>query len=211
MFPGTETTGISPKGDAAWLWVSEIRYTYFVDDSLDISNDTFNYYNLTVEISSVTFTIGPVYLQLNNNKKNQRVKFKNLTLFFPFFGVIIMANYEKLVKFLGKKIVRFIILLIFVILLSFLLIDASPINPVKSYISNMVVSPEQVAKLEAYWGVNEPITSKMVNWLGNIVKGDFGTSLIFRMPVIDVIKERFTASLVLMLTSWIFSGVFGFF
>ena len=35
------TTGISPKGDAAWLWVSEIRYTYFVDDSLDISEDTF--------------------------------------------------------------------------------------------------------------------------------------------------------------------------
>ncbi|MBR5954225.1 MAG: ABC transporter substrate-binding protein [Methanobrevibacter sp.] len=34
-------TGISPKGDAAWLWVSEIRYAYFVDDSLDISEDTF--------------------------------------------------------------------------------------------------------------------------------------------------------------------------
>ena len=34
------TTGISPKGDAAWLWVGEIKYGYFVDDSLDISNDT---------------------------------------------------------------------------------------------------------------------------------------------------------------------------
>ncbi len=34
------TTGISPKGDAAWLWVGEIKYGYFVDESLDISNDT---------------------------------------------------------------------------------------------------------------------------------------------------------------------------
>lgn len=33
-------TGISPKGDAAWLWVGEIKYGYFVDESLDISNDT---------------------------------------------------------------------------------------------------------------------------------------------------------------------------
>ena len=33
-------TGISPKGDAAWLWVGEIKYGYYVDDSLDISNDT---------------------------------------------------------------------------------------------------------------------------------------------------------------------------
>ncbi|MCI6994112.1 MAG: ABC transporter permease [Methanobrevibacter sp.] len=121
-----------------------------------------------------------------------------------------MIKHEKLLKFLGKKIVRFIILLIFVILLSFLLIDMSPINPVKSYISNMIVSQQQIAALESYWGVNEPITTKMINWLGNMVHGDFGTSLIFRMPVIDVIKERFTASLVLMLSSWIFSGVLGF-
>ena len=121
-----------------------------------------------------------------------------------------MANYEKLAKFLGKKIIRFIILLIALILLSFLLIDLSPINPVKSYISNMVVSPEQVAALESYWGVNEPITTKLVNWLGNIIHGDLGTSLIFRTPVIDVIMERFSASLVLMLVSWVFSGVLGF-
>ncbi len=121
-----------------------------------------------------------------------------------------MIKHEKLLKFLGKKIVRFLILLVFVILLSFLLIDMSPINPVKSYISNMIVSQQQIAALESYWGVNEPITTKMINWLGNMVHGDFGTSLIFRMPVIDVIKERFTASLVLMLSSWIFSGVLGF-
>ncbi len=121
-----------------------------------------------------------------------------------------MMKNEKLLKFLGKKLIRFIILIIFVILLSFLLIDLSPINPVKTYVSNMIVSQEQIAALEAYWGVNQPITTKLVNWLGNIIHGDLGTSLIFRMPVVDVIKERFTASLILMLTSWLFSGILGF-
>ena len=62
--------------------------------------------------------------------------------------------------------------LLLVRLLSFILIDLSPINPVKTYISNVIISADQIAKLEAYWGVNEPITSKMVNWLGNVVKGD---------------------------------------
>ncbi|WP_394347140.1 ABC transporter permease [uncultured Methanobrevibacter sp.] len=117
---------------------------------------------------------------------------------------------ERLLKFLGKKIVRFVILLIFVILLSFLLLDLSPINPVKTYISNVVISQAQIANLEAYWGVNEPITSKMANWLGNVLQGNLGTSLIFRVPVMDVILERFTASLVLMLSSWAFSGILGF-
>ena len=32
--------GTSPKGDAPWLWAGEIKYGYFVDDSLNISEDT---------------------------------------------------------------------------------------------------------------------------------------------------------------------------
>ena len=121
-----------------------------------------------------------------------------------------MSNYEKILKFLGYRLVRFIILLIAIIIISFIMVDLSPINPVKTYISNMIVSPEQVAALEAYWGVNEPITAKIMNWLGNIIHGDLGNSLIFRIPVIDVIKEKFFASLILMMTSWAISGVLGF-
>ena len=34
------STGISPKGDANWLWLGEIKYGYFVNDRVDISNDT---------------------------------------------------------------------------------------------------------------------------------------------------------------------------
>ena len=34
------SNGISPLGDAAWLWVGEIKYGYFVDQSLDISEET---------------------------------------------------------------------------------------------------------------------------------------------------------------------------
>lgn len=32
--------GVSPLGDSAWLWIGEIKYGYFVDNSLNISNDT---------------------------------------------------------------------------------------------------------------------------------------------------------------------------
>lgn len=121
-----------------------------------------------------------------------------------------MVNYEKIAKFLGFKFIRFIILIVALILISFLLIDMSPINPVKAYISNFVASPEQIATFEAYWGVNEPITTKFANWIGNIIQGNLGTSLIYRIPVIDVIKEKFIASLALMLVSWTLSGLMGF-
>lgn len=58
-------------------------------------------------------------------------------------GGCFLLDKQKILKFLGYKLVRFAILLIVVILLSFILIDMSPINPVNAYISNMVVSPER--------------------------------------------------------------------
>ncbi|KKG83401.1 ABC transporter permease [Methanosarcina mazei] len=121
-----------------------------------------------------------------------------------------MPDTEKIVGFAGKKILRLVSLLVVVCFVSFMLIQYSPIDPVRAYIGEMTVSEEHKAKLEEYWGVNTPPQEKFLNWAGNILKGDFGTSLIYRMPVADVIKERSVASFVLMATSWLFSGVLGF-
>jgi peptide/nickel transport system permease protein len=116
----------------------------------------------------------------------------------------------QILDFIGKKVLRLISLLIMVSFVSFMLIQFSPIDPVRAYIGEMPVSAEHKAKLEAYWGVNTPPQDKFLNWAGDVLKGDFGTSLIYRTPVSEVIKERFTASLVLMSASWLFSGIFGF-
>ncbi|AEK20159.1 putative dipeptide ABC transporter permease protein [Methanococcus maripaludis KA1] len=119
-------------------------------------------------------------------------------------------EHKKLLDFLGKKTLKLISLLIAVCFVSFWLIEQSPIDPVRSYIGEMAITPEKRVQLEEYWGVNTPPAEKFLNWAGNIVNGDFGTSLIYKIPVIDVIKQRFTASLILMGTSWLISGVLGF-
>lgn len=117
---------------------------------------------------------------------------------------------NKILKFATNKIVRFIILMVGVVIFSFLLIDLSPINPVNAYLNNAPVSAAQRAILEEYWGVGVPLTTKIFSWLINILQGDLGTSLIYRMPVIEVILNKASASIVLMAISWIFSGIIGF-
>lgn len=119
-------------------------------------------------------------------------------------------NYKRLTRFLGLKVVRLIILLIIVAAVSFILVDMSPIDPVKSYLANMVVTSDQVERLNSYWGVGQPLSTKIINWVSSVFQGDLGTSLIFRAPVTEVIADRFTASLALMFTSWLISGVLGF-
>ena len=119
-------------------------------------------------------------------------------------------NKQKVAKYFGWKLIRFIVLMVAVAIFSFVLLDLSPIDPVNAYLHGAAVSEAQRAILEQYFGTNTPMTEKIFHWLMDLIRGDLGTSLIFRRPVIDVIIEKFTVSFVLMAISWIVSGVLGF-
>lgn len=71
------------------------------------------------------------------------------------------------------------------------------------------MSPEQVARLEEYWGVNTPPAERYLGWLGNVLRGDFGTSLLYRRPVLEVIGQRLPASLGVLVCAWVLSGALG--
>ncbi len=109
--------------------------------------------------------------------------------------------------------VKIISLLIAVSVISFVLVSASPIDPVQQYILglNTAVSPEQRAQIEDYWGVNKAPIERYFSWLSELLHGNLGESTIYRRPVADVISERFVNSFALMLCAWIFSGLIGFF
>ena len=97
-----------------------------------------------------------------------------------------------------------------VAIFSFILLDLSPIDPVSTYLKGAAVSEAQRTILEGYFGTNVPLPTKIFNWLMDLVQGNLGTSLIYRAPVLDVIIDKFTASIVLMALSWLLSGLIGF-
>lgn len=106
---------------------------------------------------------------------------------------------------------KMLTLLLAVSIVSFLLVSLSPVDPVQQYILGVgPVSAEQRAEIESWWGVNEPPVRRYLSWLGALLRGDFGISSLYRRPVIDIIAERFTNSLALMLCAWAFSGIIGF-
>ena len=117
---------------------------------------------------------------------------------------------QKVKKFIISKTLRFIVLMILVAIVSFVLLQISPIDPVNAYLKEISVSASQRAALESYFGVNVPLSTKILNWLTTLLHGDLGISLIYRIPVIDVIADKFTASITLLTVSWILSGIIGF-
>lgn len=108
--------------------------------------------------------------------------------------------------------IKFISLLFAVSIITFILLSASPVDPVQQYILGLgtAVSPQQRAEIEDYWGVNEPPVERYFSWLSEVLHGNLGESAIYRRPVADIIGERFKNSLALMLCAWVLSGVIGF-
>jgi peptide/nickel transport system permease protein len=121
-------------------------------------------------------------------------------------------NRNRWLVFIGWKSVRLLTLLIAISILSFWLVNFSPIDPIQAYVgADMLrVSPEQRMDIAAYWGLNDPPFERMLRWGSALLHGDLGTSMIYRLPVADVIRERFLSSLALMGVSWLLSGVIGF-
>jgi peptide/nickel transport system permease protein len=117
-----------------------------------------------------------------------------------------------MLKFLVRKAFRLALLLAAVSVVSFTLLSFSPVDPVRAYVgADMArVSPEQRAAIAQRWGLDRPTVERFAKWAGQAIRGDLGTSLIYRQPVMQVIGERFAASIVLMLAAWLLTGIFGY-
>ncbi|XEC94739.1 ABC transporter permease [Paenibacillus tarimensis] len=118
----------------------------------------------------------------------------------------------KLSKFLGLQLLKLILLLAAVCVITFALVSSSPIDPVQAYVGAdlLRVGPEQRAAIAEQWGLGEPPLQRFLVWSGSLLRGDLGTSMIYRVPVAEVIGERFIGSLALMSAAWLLSGMIGF-
>jgi microcin C transport system permease protein len=70
--------------------------------------------------------------------------------------------------------------------------------------SGSVNIPESALKeMKEFYGFDKPIIVRYINWLGNLVRFDFGKSYVYAEPVWDVIASRFNVSIYFGLISFI--------
>ena len=96
-----------------------------------------------------------------------------------------------------------VIVLIGISFLTFLLTFLSPGDPVRNmYISmGMVPDEEAIAETREAMGLNDPFLTQYFRWLGNCLKGDFGTSFSWNKPVVQLLATRIWPTLKLTLCS----------
>lgn len=118
---------------------------------------------------------------------------------------------------MGKKVIMYICRVVLLVIaasaVSFMLMKASPVDPVQANVGQNALgsmSQEQIEKIEEYWGMGASPVKQYFSWLKDFVSGDMGTSLLYRRPVSQVLGEKLQNSLMLMVIAWVISGVLGF-
>lgn len=70
-------------------------------------------------------------------------------------------------------------------------------------------TPENVARLNASLGLDKSLPQQYLAWMSGVVSGDFGRSYALNRPVIDIVLERFSATLLLAGASLLLATLFG--
>jgi peptide/nickel transport system permease protein len=101
-------------------------------------------------------------------------------------------------RYVIRRLLQAIPLLLLVSMTVFALIQLVPGGPMGVYGKSPNLTAEDLARLEEKLGLNQPVHVQYLNWLGQVVRGDFGYSYDTRRPVTAEIGDRLPATIYLM-------------
>lgn len=95
-----------------------------------------------------------------------------------------------------------------VTILVFSIMHLSPGDPAKIILGPKATA-ESIEKLNAQLGLDQPLHIQYVNWIGNVLSGDWGRSIQMKMDVLPLVVDRFSATLLLTISSALIAAVIG--
>ncbi|WP_066367398.1 ABC transporter permease [Herbidospora mongoliensis] len=88
----------------------------------------------------------------------------------------------RIVRFVGRRLLQLVPVLLGVVVLTFLLVRVLPGDPIRTILGPNA-TPEDAAAARARYGLDQPIVKQFLDYLGGLVTGDLGTSIQSGTPV----------------------------
>ena len=115
-----------------------------------------------------------------------------------------------MLKYAAKRILGVIPVLLGVSILVFMILQITPGDPALIILGPRA-TPEALADLRHQLGLDLPMYEQYIRWITNILQGDWGYSLHFKLPVSDLITQRLSATMLLTLAALVLATSFGMF
>ena len=107
-----------------------------------------------------------------------------------------------MLKYLIKRILQAVPLLLLITVLCFVLIDLAPYDAMDAKVTDKM-TPAMIEQMREEVGLNDPLPVQYLRWLKNLLKGDLGQSLINKTDIATDLKEKIPNTIKLVLPSYI--------
>lgn len=109
-----------------------------------------------------------------------------------------------MLRYLLKRILYLIPVIIIISIILFAILELMPGNQVNAYLGiGVTLTAEQQAAIREKLGVDQHVVIRYLKWVERTISGDFGTSLKYRKPVVEIISKFIWNSFYLNLLSMI--------
>ena len=99
-------------------------------------------------------------------------------------------------RYFVKKVGILLLTLVVISIVTFWLFHIVPGDPAASMLGTSA-SQEQLEDLRKELGLDQPLPTQYMNWIKGAVKGDFGTSIMYKKPVAKLLKGKLSVTLIL--------------
>lgn len=99
-----------------------------------------------------------------------------------------------MLSFIVRRLLALLPVLLIVATFAFMVLRLVPGDPA-SIIAGETATTEQVAEIRQRLGLDKPVARQFIIWIGNVLQGDLGESYYFKVPVLELVKQRIEPTL----------------
>ena len=103
-----------------------------------------------------------------------------------------------MIGFIFRRLLQAIPMVIGVSLIAFALMHLAPGGPLAVYTLNPTIQAQDIERIKVILGLDQPLHIQYWKWATGMLTGHWGFSFFGGRPVLDIILERFPATLILM-------------
>lgn len=103
-----------------------------------------------------------------------------------------------MLRYILLRLLQSVPVLLGVSIITFVLMAATPGDPIRLLIGDRA-TPETIQAVRDRYGLDEPVLAQYFTYLGNLLQGDLGASLRYRVPVSELIAQHYPVTLFLVM------------
>ena len=103
-----------------------------------------------------------------------------------------------MIAFLFRRLLQGVAILVTVATVTFVLIHAAPGEPFAGQLDDVRFTPAMQAELRRQRGLDQPLATQYVRYMGRLARGDLDVSLAQQRPVRTILAEALPRTLLLM-------------